>query len=145
MMDVDAFKAFNDSYGHIAGDVVLQKIAKAIADTIGSKGMVARYGGEEFIALLPGFETAAAVQVAERLIGTVRRLGETHRGSASGIVSISVGIAGHPRLSANGGADLIALADAALYRAKHDGRDCYRVLVAPDARAIETGKESNAA
>lgn len=132
MVDIDHFKAFNDRYGHIPGDAVLKQVANCLGSVVAAEGgTLARYGGEEFIAVLPGRDTAAAAQSAEKLLSAVRLLAVPHAGSPSGFVTVSIGVAGYPSAVRVSGTDLIGLADAALYRAKNDGRDRYRVMVAP--------------
>jgi len=136
MIDVDRFKAFNDHYGHVAGDRCLQSVALALSTATGRAGdVVARYGGEEFAVLLPGAGEDQAWAVAERLREAVRALGIEHaRGCEDGIVTISVGVAslqpagrevttGAPRVGVDMAHALFRQADAALYRAKQCGRD----------------------
>ncbi len=127
MMDIDHFKAYNDYYGHGAGDDCLRRVARAIADVPTRKtDRVARYGGEEFIALLPGTEAPGAREVAERLRRTTAGLGLGHaRSSTATTVTLSVGVATHApagdRVSDPG--VLRDKADAALYAAKERGRN----------------------
>lgn len=124
MVDVDCFKAFNDTYGHQSGDDCLRAVAQAMAGALHRAGdTVARYGGEEFAVVLPKTDTAAALQIAERLRIAIEDLGIRHEGSrASEVVTASLGAAtGH-------GADLdadrlVAAADSALYVSKHEGRN----------------------
>jgi len=136
MIDVDRFKAFNDHYGHMAGDRCLQAVAQSLVSAVGRAGdMVARYGGEEFAVLLPGAAEDEAWTVAERLRETVRALDIEHaRGGDDGIVTISIGLAslqpadrevttGAPRMGIDVAHALFRHADAALYRAKQYGRD----------------------
>lgn len=146
MVDVDFFKAFNDHYGHVAGDRCLQGVAAALSGTMGRAGdLVARYGGEEFAVLLPGASAEQACAVAERLCAAVRALAVVHAGGGdSGMLSISVGVASvlpaepGPGPERATGVDaayaLFQQADAALYRAKQVGRDQW-VLYGPDCRA----------
>jgi diguanylate cyclase (GGDEF)-like protein len=133
MIDVDAFKAFNDGYGHVAGDRCLQRIARALADALHRPGdQLFRYGGEEFAALLPGTDAAGARITAERLRQTVASLAIDH-GYYTGrpTVSISVGVdtSRHERLGDHDAVSaLVWGADAALYQAKRQGRN--QVVVA---------------
>jgi diguanylate cyclase (GGDEF)-like protein len=125
MIDVDHFKAYNDDFGHQAGDDCLRTIARCLAQSLLRPGdFVARYGGEEFAAVLPATALDAAVVVAERMRAAVRQKAIPHRpGSEPGIVTVSLGVTS--ALPARGGAfqDLVASADRALYEAKRRGRD----------------------
>ena len=137
MLDVDYFKAFNDHYGHGAGDRCLQSVAQALAAGVQRAGdMVARYGGEEFAVLLPGIDEYEALAVAERLRLAVRALAIEHAPtvSADAIVTISIGVASvsAPAMAAaqqgqpegrDAAQVLFQRADAALYCAKRLGRD----------------------
>ena len=129
MIDVDFFKAYNDHYGHVAGDSCLQRVAQALASAVQRSGeLAARYGGEEFAVLLPDSDELRAVAVAHRLREAVRELALEHQASPCGAqVTISVGVAcvrpadGQPLEHAQ--TTLFQQADEALYRAKQAGRD----------------------
>ena len=129
MIDVDFFKAYNDHYGHIAGDRCLQRVAQALGSAVQRAGeLAARYGGEEFAVLLPDSDELRAVAVAHRLREAVRELALEHQASPCGAqVTISVGVAcvrpadGQPLEHAQ--TTLFQQADEALYRAKQAGRD----------------------
>ena len=129
MIDVDFFKAYNDHYGHVAGDRCLQRVAQALAGAVQRAGeLAARYGGEEFAVLLPDSDELRAVAVAHRLREAVRELALEHQASPCGAqVTISVGVAcvrpadGQPLEHAQ--TTLFQQADEALYRAKQAGRD----------------------
>ncbi|MGH7738061.1 MAG: diguanylate cyclase [Candidatus Tyrphobacter sp.] len=124
MIDVDYFKEFNDRYGHVAGDVCLQAIAKAIsASTMRGSDIVTRYGGEEFAVLLAETALPGAVAVAENIRLAVDKLQIPHAGSSIGTVSISAGVATVTPASAEEWAALVESADLALYRAKSAGRN----------------------
>ena len=129
LYDVDRFKAFNDLYGHQAGDDCLRRVAASALEEIGAEDDVAaRYGGEEFILLLPRTPLDEARRVAERLRAAVAALRIPHAGGAElGVVTASFGVASAeaPERSFE---QLTAEADAALYAAKRGGRN--RVLVA---------------
>ncbi|WP_298952573.1 diguanylate cyclase [uncultured Methylobacterium sp.] len=131
LVDIDHFKAFNDAYGHPEGDACLAAVAGALAGAVRRSGdLAARYGGEEFALLLPGATAEEVRLVAEAAREAVARLGRPHaHGPASGRVSVSVGAAAAVPGPVEGPALLVAAADAALYRAKREGRD--RVAVAP--------------
>jgi len=126
MVDVDHFKAYNDAYGHVAGDGCLQEIATLLAYLLaGTPARLARYGGEEFAVILPGEDGSGAAAIGERLRAAVRARALPHLPECGGLVSISVGVAA----SAAGAAPeaLLEAADAALYAAKHAGRDRVRL------------------
>ncbi|MGD0721425.1 MAG: PAS domain S-box protein [Roseiarcus sp.] len=125
MIDVDRFKAFNDRYGHPAGDDCLRRISAEIRAMIRRPGdIAARYGGEEFAVLLPGADEAGATLVAGRIRRAVQMLAIEHEGGPSPVVSVSAGIAALGRLSSErDAARLLGDADRALYRAKEQGRD----------------------
>lgn len=128
LVDVDQFKAYNDIYGHQAGDECLRTIARALAGTARRPGdLVARYGGEELVVLLPDLDETGAAAVAEEIRAKVETLRVRHEANLpSRTLTVSVGSATRiPSLdrSRHGPEDLITLADAALYRAKQDGRN----------------------
>jgi diguanylate cyclase (GGDEF)-like protein len=121
MIDVDFFKGYNDDYGHAAGDACLCRIGEVLELTLRRGGdIVARYGGEEFVALLPHASRESAADLAERLRSGVQALAIPHRGAAAGagVVTISVGVAHAREIIADDPAELLALADRALYIAK---------------------------
>jgi diguanylate cyclase (GGDEF)-like protein len=121
MIDVDLFKAYNDLYGHAAGDECLCRIAEVLQLTLRRGGdVVARYGGEEFVALLPLASRESALEVAERLRSGVQALAIPHGGGAvaSGVVTISVGVAHTGDITMKDPIDLLVVADRALYSAK---------------------------
>ncbi|MTT50919.1 diguanylate cyclase [Alcanivorax sp. VBW004] len=127
-MDVDYFKHYNDTYGHMEGDVALQAVAAALRPVIRDTDVLARYGGEEFVALLPTANVQAAEGVAERCRHAVAGIA-----SLSAPVSLSVGVA---TLLPCGEADeakdpeaLLSAADQALYAAKEAGRNCVRTAL----------------
>ena len=128
LADIDFFKAYNDTYGHEAGDEILKKVAGALAATVNRPAdLVARYGGEEFVVALPGTDAAGALVLAERLRAAVEALAVAHSTSrAAAHVTISVGVA--TTIPERGAAPeaLVAAADQALYEAKHDGRNRVR-------------------
>ena len=128
MMDIDKFKNFNDLYGHLAGDQCLISVAGAMNNALQRKSdMLFRYGGEEFAILLPGASLNDALVVAEKVRYAVRTLGLPHEQGPAGIVTVSAGVAlleaEDALCLANPCAELIRLADAALYEAKEAGRD----------------------
>lgn len=136
LMDVDHFKAYNDRYGHPAGDQCLKHVAQVLQQSVHeAEGCVARWGGEEFIVVLPGAQLHAAMKTAQSLCAAVRELGLRHEGSPTcGSVTISVGVAVvRPALASSADSidSLIAQADAALYRAKSGGRNRAEAALSP--------------
>jgi len=124
MIDVDHFKLFNDTYGHPEGDVCLTRLGETLsrtaADTMGFAG---RYGGEEFCLLLPNVGVERAKEIGEHVRSAVQALALPHRTSSHQSVTVSVGVAcTRPNDTLRPG-DLIEAADAALYAAKHRGRN----------------------
>ena len=125
MVDVDHFKDYNDHYGHLMGDHCLIQVALTMQDGLRRPGdFVARFGGEEFVAVLPNTNADVAAAAAERLRQAVERLALPHQASSTGrCVTVSVGV-GHVRPTAKDKpADLVSLADQALYEAKRVGRN----------------------
>jgi diguanylate cyclase (GGDEF)-like protein len=126
MFDVDHFKRVNDTYGHLAGDYVLARLARVVSGTLRAEDLFARYGGEEFCILCRGVPLNHAGVLAERVRQTVQSTPFEHEGTAMPI-TISIGVAAHPELPIETTAQLIAAADEALYEAKRGGRN--RVLL----------------
>jgi diguanylate cyclase (GGDEF)-like protein len=128
LIDVDHFKQYNDTHGHLAGDAALVKIAEILRKTTRAVDSVARYGGEEFLVMLLETTLATAASVAERV--RTRVASEAFEG---GKVTVSVGAAEYP---AHGDTpeELIASADAAMYKAKEGGRDRVAVAGAPEEK-----------
>ena len=128
MLDIDHFKRINDSYGHAAGDYVLQEIANRIDAQIRASDVAARYGGEEFIVLLPDTDLESGAKLAERIRKAVSASPYDLPGGKQERITASIGISGTmPDKDADDlktlGEALIAHADVALYQAKSDGRD----------------------
>ncbi|ULK96005.1 diguanylate cyclase [Bradyrhizobium sp. I71] len=127
MIDVDHFKAYNDEYGHPAGDACLRLVAKIIAaETQRAGDLAARYGGEEFAVLLPNIDTAGCARIGERIRSAIHEAGLVHSTNLpAGCVTASVGGATcRPALERTAGvASLVEAADRALYAAKDAGRD----------------------
>jgi len=123
MIDIDHFKVFNDSYGHAAGDRVLQAVANIMQSTVRTSDICARHGGEEFVMLLPNTPDDSAISLAERVRRTLGDTRYTGLGLPSDVnITISAGVATCPR-DAITVDELLDLADKALYRAKETGRD----------------------
>ncbi|WP_158941697.1 GGDEF domain-containing protein [Granulicella sp. S190] len=123
MLDVDHFKAFNDTFGHEAGDVVLRKVADCFQQTVRSEDVVCRYGGEEFVILLPEISEELALAKANMIRRHVSGLRMKFKGEALRPITVSIGMAMFPA-PARDGTDLLRMADHALYDAKRNGRDC---------------------
>ncbi|MGF6558592.1 diguanylate cyclase (GGDEF)-like protein [Pseudomonas sp. S30_BP2TU TE3576] len=124
MIDVDHFKAFNDRYGHLAGDECLRKVSAIITDNIKRPGgLAARYGGEEFAVVLPGTDYVGAFLVAEKIRRAVLQAGIAHSDSAEGTVTVSVGVGASNATAQVRPEELIDAADKALYVAKASGRN----------------------
>ncbi|MCL1908641.1 MAG: diguanylate cyclase [Holophagaceae bacterium] len=127
MIDIDFFKKFNDTYGHIDGDSCLVAVAKAISQEITrADDFVARYGGEEFVAVLPHTDGQGAKLIAERLLDKVRKCNIPHKlNKAADCVTVSIGIAsGRVEFKQNVN-DYVSKADEMLYKSKQDGRNRY--------------------
>lgn len=127
--DVDHFKAYNDAYGHGAGDDCLKRVARAMRRALPIEAHLARHGGEEFVAILADADQDMAAALAESLRRAVRQLGiaHAHTGDRNQHVTISVGAA-CGTIQHEGDFDrLLDLADRALYAAKADGRNSWRV------------------
>ena len=124
MLDVDFFKSYNDSYGHLLGDDCLRHIAKTIvASTRRPAESVCRYGGEEFMVILPNCNDSQTLQYGNWLIDQIHKLALPHQSSNFGIVTISVGVTSQIPTEQLTISDLIQCCDMALYDAKHQGRD----------------------
>ena len=125
LVDVDSFKAYNDHYGHPAGDSCLQQVAGALAAVPQrSSDLVARFGGEEFVVLLPDTTLEDAALIADRMRAAVEQMRITHEYSvAAQVVTASFGVAAMMPTPRNEPQELLAHADAALYRAKAEGRN----------------------
>jgi two-component system cell cycle response regulator len=128
LLDLDHFKHVNDTHGHLVGDAVLRGVAGLLADEVRACDLVGRYGGEEFLVVLPETDDEGAAAIAERV--RERVAGHEFRGRDDGRalrLTASIGVAAFPAARVEGVEDLFARADAALYRAKADGRDRVRV------------------
>jgi diguanylate cyclase (GGDEF)-like protein/PAS domain S-box-containing protein len=123
MVDVDNFKAYNDANGHLGGDECLKRIATAVASEMRANDLVARYGGEEFAVILPNQSLKGAASVAERIRTRVEQLQVPNRRTFGEHVTVSIGAATALPSPDTAASELVATADAALYRAKHMGRN----------------------
>jgi diguanylate cyclase (GGDEF)-like protein len=125
MIDIDFFKPYNDTYGHLEGDECLKAVAKALSGAIQRPGdIIARYGGEEFLGILPGIDLHGALYLAEKMRHSVEALGLPHGASvAADHVTISLGVATEGSCRDKSPHDLVKMADDQLYRAKNTGRN----------------------
>lgn len=123
-LDLDRFKAVNDTMGHEAGDDLLRQVASRLTDVVGDKGMVARLGGDEFMVLVAGAaDSSALTDLARRVVAAIAEPFRLPQGTAS--IGVSVGIA---TALTDEREDLVSRADFALYDAKESGRNTYRVF-----------------
>lgn len=125
MLDLDKFKAVNDSLGHSAGDELLIQVAKRIADLLDAMDMVARLGGDEFVIVLHNAEKAE--EMAENIIARLSEPFELLQGTETVQIGASIGISFYPQ-HGNTSNTLLDCADIALYRAKERGRGCYCIF-----------------
>lgn len=140
MFDVDHFKAFNDRYGHQAGDDVLRRIADTVRLTARDGDVVARYGGEEFVILAQNLDESSAAALAERMRAAIELLAIAHDGSSCApVVTVSIGVAHIVPEAARSPAGAVQLADQNLYLAKQQGRNrC--VSRGADYASLRTGR-----
>lgn len=125
MLDLDFFKNYNDTYGHTAGDVCLQKVASVLHSATGrAEDFAARYGGEEFIVVLSNTCKDGALLIAERILENVRALGIPHsHNAAAPCVTVSIGVTSSKVLYSHNPQRYVEYADAALYHSKKTGRN----------------------
>ena len=132
MLDVDHFKAFNDRYGHPAGDEALRAFAGVLRSCMRDGDIAARYGGEEFAVLLPGVDSEAGAAIAERIRQRIEATIISLAPGTTDRITVSIGVSGAPD-QATDRMSLMRIADEALYRAKTEGRN--RVVGALDDAA----------
>lgn len=137
MIDIDRFKAYNDTYGHLAGDDCLRTVGRCLASSVKrSTDLVARYGGEEFVVLLPNTDEKGAAVIAEEFTRLLTRENIPHEGSEFGRVTASIGISSASGKGLHfGPARILSAADAALYEAKEQGRNRAVVRALPNELA----------
>ena len=140
MLDIDHFKIVNDTYGHPAGDHVLQTVARLLKESCRVYDVPGRYGGEEFCLVLPDTALTSTPKVAERIRHRLETTETEISGAAPLIVTASIGIAGIDAGSADvlSPAMLIDRADRALYSAKNHGRNCVAIWDSSGSRPVET-------
>ena len=145
MVDLDHFKRLNDDFGHPFGDLVLQRVGDFLARSVRPCDVACRYGGEELAIILTDTSTAGAHAVAERIRSQIRELDLAPRGKPV-TVTASFGIAEVQEVAKCGGevraSALLAAADAALYTAKREGRDCVRLHDGRDRETLAPPRES---
>jgi diguanylate cyclase (GGDEF)-like protein len=126
LCDVDCFKLYNDTYGHLAGDDALRQVAQTISQTVKRPAdLVARYGGEEFAVILPNTDITGAMAVAKEIQTNVQALQLPHPTSTiSKFITLSIGVAAIIPDSKSSADTLVAAADQGLYQAKAQGRNC---------------------
>ncbi|MBF2079006.1 MAG: diguanylate cyclase [Synechococcales cyanobacterium T60_A2020_003] len=131
MIDIDCFKAYNDTYGHVQGDQILKTVAQLLDGVIRRPtDLVARYGGEEFVIVLPDTDAAGANHLADEILREIHGLAIPHQGSSvKDFLTLSIGLGSQVPAMERSPDDLILQADQALYLAKIQGRD--RVVTNP--------------
>jgi diguanylate cyclase (GGDEF)-like protein len=131
LLDIDKFKGINDTYGHMVGDQVIKEIARTLNSLLRDYDLAGRFGGEEFSLLLPQTRAVDALRIAERVRANIAALRIIAPGASGGErvqVTVSIGVAALDSGSRREFADLMAMADAALYRAKAGGRDQVQMI-----------------
>jgi diguanylate cyclase (GGDEF)-like protein/PAS domain S-box-containing protein len=123
MIDLDHFKGFNDTFGHEAGDIVLHEIGTFLLKHTRTEDIACRYGGEELVVILPNADAEGTAMRADQIRTAAQDLVLTSKGQALGTITLSAGIAAFPAHGTSP-SQLMAAADAALYRAKKNGRNC---------------------
>ena len=124
LCDIDFFKEYNDAYGHVAGDLCLQRIARNLESSFKrAADFIARYGGEEFVIVLPGLDCKGAYEAAEKMRSNLFELNIPHTGSPIGRVTISVGLTCVISPAVDSVKEITERADKALYRAKFRGKN----------------------
>ena len=148
MIDIDKFKAVNDTYGHLAGDQVLKEIANTLNTLLRDYDLAGRFGGEEFSLLLPQTRAVDAFRIAERVRAKIAGLSIIAPGATGGErvqVTVSIGVAALDSGSKRELSELLAAADAALYRAKADGRDQVQMISTTRGLSATSGPGTGAA
>jgi diguanylate cyclase (GGDEF)-like protein len=128
LLDLDRFKQINDTYGHLLGDEVLRGIADTMTSVLREYDLAGRFGGEEFVMLLPQTRAVDALRIAERVRAHIARLPIVSPGGEPVAVTVSIGVAALDAGSNRELTELLAAADAALYRAKASGRDQVQMI-----------------
>jgi diguanylate cyclase (GGDEF)-like protein len=148
LLDIDKFKVINDTYGHLVGDQVLKEIARTLNNLLREYDLAGRFGGEEFSVLLPQTRAVDAFRIAERVRANIAGLSIIAPGATSGErvhVTVSIGVAALDSGSKRELAELMAAADAALYRAKAGGRDQVQMISTTRGLSAVSGPGTGAA
>jgi diguanylate cyclase (GGDEF)-like protein len=148
MMDIDKFKNVNDTYGHLVGDQVLKEIANTLNTLLRDYDLAGRFGGEEFSLLLPQTRAVDAFRIAERVRANIAGLSIIAPGATGGErvqVTVSIGVAALDSGSKRELSELVAAADAALYRAKAGGRDQVQMISTTRGLSAVSGPGADAA
>jgi diguanylate cyclase (GGDEF)-like protein len=134
IVDIDYFKNYNDCYGHLEGDICLRKVAQALYESLlRPTDIVARYGGEEFTAILPNTGSEGAIKVAQRMMDYVVELDIDHKeSSVADMVTVSIGASSVFPTGKLAVTSLLDRADKALYEAKENGRNTYRMRLSDE-------------
>ena len=130
MMDLDGFKFYNDTYGHLTGDRILKHLADVIMKSVRTMDVVSRFGGDEFIVILPETDLTLAVRIAERLNNDITKEAlptENSIAKSESFITASIGIVSYPQHGETT-AQLLENVDKAMYCAKHEGKNKIRVL-----------------
>jgi diguanylate cyclase (GGDEF)-like protein len=128
LLDLDRFKQINDTYGHLVGDEVLRRIAETMTEVLREYDLAGRFGGEEFVMLLPQTRAVDAFRIAERVRAHIAEVPVRTSGGDRVTVTVSIGVAALDAGSSRELTELLAAADAALYRAKASGRDQVQMI-----------------
>jgi len=142
VIDFDHFKRFNDTYGHDAGDFLLREVGQLLRASVRQSDVACRFGGEEFVLILPESSPQEALRRADQIREAFHRLALSHQGKLLGPVTVSIGIAAYPDHGEQRDT-VLRSADAALYRAKREGRD--RALLAAAAPPADGAEPHSAA
>ena len=137
MVDIDHFKSFNDNFGHQIGDQVLRLVARTLTDGVKGRDVAARYGGEEFAIVLPETPLKAAVTVGNALRRAVASKDVVNRNSGDKLGSITMSVGAAEYAGNEDVSELIARADAALYTAKHNGRNQVAAAPTPGKKQVK--------
>lgn len=125
MMDIDFFKNYNDRYGHLEGDVCIERLGDVLKRVISEHSdIIARYGGEEFISVLINRELSEMIEIVKQIQLEVENLSILHEGSVHGYVSLSFGVLAVENKNLYTAEELLKLVDICLYSAKEQGRNC---------------------